>query len=273
MRTIRVRRHILSAMPEPLLCAEIDGRPVSTDQLWQLALHGFGHFTAMQVRDGRVRGLDLHLARLAAANRELFDVDLDPDLVRAHIRHALGDIAAASVRVMIESAGADAPIVFVTVRGPHTAPSTPHQLLAVPYLRELPHLKQVGGGFGQTYHRHAAARKGYSEILLTGPDGVVAEGGISNIGCFDGSALVWPDAPALSGITMRLLERHLPAAGIPCRRQTLRVADLPTFESVLVTNSRGLAPADRVDDLSVPVDEAFVRRVSDVYESVPWDVI
>jgi branched-subunit amino acid aminotransferase/4-amino-4-deoxychorismate lyase len=261
-------------MPDELLRAEIDGRPVSAEQLWQLALHSFGHFTAMQVRDGRVRGLDLHLARLAAANRELFDVDVDPELVRAHIRHAVAGIAAASVRTMIQwPDGTDAPIVFVTVRPPHTAPATPHRLLSVPHQRELPHLKQVGGGFGQVYYRHVAQRRGYTEILLTGPDGVLAEGGVSNIGCYDGSALVWPDAPALSGITMQLLERHLPAAGIPCRRQVLRVADLAAFESVVVTNSRGLAPADRVNEEPVPVDEAFVRRVSAVYDSVPWDVI
>ena len=261
-------------MSDELLSAEIDGRPVSTDQLWQLALHSFGHFTAMQVRDGRVRGLDLHLARLAAANRELFDADLDPDLIRARIRHALGDLRAGSVRTMIQRPDDfAAPIVFVTVRPPHSAPAEPHRLLSVPHQRELPHLKQVGGGFGQVHYRHLAERKGYTEILLTGPDGVLAEGGISNIGCFDGSALVWPDAPALSGITMQLLERHLPAAGIPCRRQALRVADLGAFKSILVTNSRGLAPADRVDEQAVPVDDGFVRRVSAVYESVPWDVI
>ena len=40
------------------------------------ALGSYGHFTAMQVRAGATRGLPLHLARLDAANRELFGVPL-----------------------------------------------------------------------------------------------------------------------------------------------------------------------------------------------------
>ena len=50
---------------------EIDGRQVSAEVAVSIA-SGFGHFTAMQVRGRRTRGLTLHLARLEAANRELF---------------------------------------------------------------------------------------------------------------------------------------------------------------------------------------------------------
>ena len=49
---------------------EIDGNVPADAQLRALALGGYGHFTAMQVRGRRVRGLDLHLSRLAAANAD-----------------------------------------------------------------------------------------------------------------------------------------------------------------------------------------------------------
>jgi hypothetical protein len=51
---------------------EIDGLDASPEQLRAAALDSYGHFTAMQVRNRRVRGLDLHMARLDSANRELF---------------------------------------------------------------------------------------------------------------------------------------------------------------------------------------------------------
>src|SRR5258706_7900585 len=77
---------------------EIDGQPASVDLLQVLAQVNFGHYTSMQVRGGRVRGLEFHLARLAAGNRELFDADLDAAEVRRYLRQAVG-AADASVRV------------------------------------------------------------------------------------------------------------------------------------------------------------------------------
>jgi hypothetical protein len=53
---------------------EIDGRAVSDAQFRHLALNSYGHFTAMQMR-----GLGRHLARLTAANHEMFGVAPDPD--------------------------------------------------------------------------------------------------------------------------------------------------------------------------------------------------
>lgn len=51
---------------------EIDGRAATVEAMWSGG--GFGHFTAMQVRDRKARGVDLHLARLEEGNRALFGV-------------------------------------------------------------------------------------------------------------------------------------------------------------------------------------------------------
>src|SRR6185369_915999 len=95
---------------------EIDGRVPSAETLWSTA-SAFGHFTAMQVRRGRTRGLELHLHRLDAATQELFGSDLEGEPIRALVRHALRDVADASVRVYVfESEGG--PAVMVTVKEP-----------------------------------------------------------------------------------------------------------------------------------------------------------
>jgi branched-subunit amino acid aminotransferase/4-amino-4-deoxychorismate lyase len=251
---------------------EIDGQPAGPELLRLQPLGGYGHFTAMQVRDRRTRGLDLHLARLEAANRELFGIDLDRDLIRAHIRHALGDdIADASVRVYIVESGDEIPVV-VTVRGPQEPPATALRLKSVPYQRPAAHIKHLGG-FGQTYHIRDVTRAGYDEALLTGPDGVVAEGGITNVGFWDGTAVVWPDAPALAGITMQLVDRGLAGRGDPARRRPVYLRDVPSYAAAFVTNSHGVAAVERIDDVAVPVRPELMKTLVDIYDSTPWDLI
>jgi hypothetical protein len=65
----------------------------------------------------------------------------------------------------------------------------------------------------------------------------------------------------------------LPRAGLPSRRATVRLTDLPSFSAAFVTNSLGAAPVSRVDDLAIPTDTELMNTVTQVYESVPWDPI
>jgi branched-subunit amino acid aminotransferase/4-amino-4-deoxychorismate lyase len=249
---------------------EIEGGTPTAEQLRVRALDSYGHFTAMQVRAGRVRGLAQHLARLDAANRELFGTCLDTARVRERVRHALATagITVASVRVNVY----DGASVMVTVRPPGGMPEGPLRLRSVPYQRALAHLKRTAD-FGQAYYLRLVAREGYDEALLTGPGGVVCEGGITNVGFLDGTGVIWPDAPALAGITMQLLEPRLPGAGLPTRRGPVRLADLPSFAAAFVTSARGIAPVGSVDDVAVPVDPGLLKTLTEVYDSVPWDVI
>jgi branched-subunit amino acid aminotransferase/4-amino-4-deoxychorismate lyase len=249
----------------PLL--ELDGRPLTPDA-WQVHTLGYGHFTAMQVRGGRTRGLDFHLHRLDAASRELFDQPLPGDLVRERIRHALDGLADASVRVF----GYEGPTVLVTVRPPGEPPRSPQRLRAVAYQRPVAHIKHASG-FAQTYHRRRAQSDGYDEILLTASDGTISEGGITNLGCFDGSSLVWPDAPALTGITMQVLRRELAARGVPSRSAPVTLADLPRYAAVFVTNARGIALVSQVDDVTLPTPDDVLKTLLDAYDAAPWDAI
>jgi len=257
-----------------ILRLEINGGPATVDQLAYPAIVNYGHFTAMQVRGGAVRGLGLHLARLDSATRELFGPGLDGGVVREHIRHALGTgihDASARVGVFREDSG-EPPSIMVVLRPPAQQPSVPQRLTAVSYLRPVARIKHVGT-FGQIYHGEAAERAGYEDALLTGPGDVISESTISNLGFFDGNAVIWPSALSLEGITMQLVSAALAERGIPSRRETVRVADLPSFRSVFLTNSLGVAPVGQVDDQVLSPDPGLIRDVADAYESVPWDQI
>ena len=249
---------------------EIDGISATVEQLRAVAPSGFGHFTAMQVRGRRVRGMRHHVARLDSANRELFGAGIDEHVVLARIRHALADdIVDASVRVYVNEVAGE-PSIMVTVRPPGGMPASPWRLRSVPYQRSVAHIKHTAD-FGQRYYQRIAHAGGFDEALLTGPDAMISEGSITNIGFFHGTNVIWPAAPALAGITMQLLEPALSAARLPSARAHVRVRDLDSFEGVFVTNARGIASVGQVDDIVLPVNQQLMDKVTACYESVPWD--
>ncbi|SBU88707.1 Branched-chain amino acid aminotransferase/4-amino-4-deoxychorismate lyase [Streptomyces sp. OspMP-M45] len=250
---------------------EMDGRPATAEDLRIPAFAGFGHFTALQVRDRAVRGLSLHLDRLDAANRELFGVPLGGDRVRALIGHALdgAGVRGASVRVH-GYAPPDRPetAVMVTVGEPARPSPEPWALMSVPYARAVAPVKRPGE-FGQTYYRLRALRAGFDEALLTATGGVVTEGATTNVGFWDGTSVVWPDAPALTGVTMALLEDGLARTGRVSVRRPVTLEDLGAYRAVFVCSSRGVVPVHRIDDRAFAVDEALMRDLDRTYEDAP----
>lgn len=253
---------------------EIDGRAPTIESLWSAVGGGYGHFTAMQVRDGMVRGMDLHLARLDEGTRALFGVHLEGPRVRELIQHALGDDTRdASVRVYVFGSESDPGLsVMVTVRQPASMPRTPHSLQTVTYQRSLAHIKHLGG-FGQAYYGRLAKEDGFDEALFVAPSGVISEGSITNIGFVEGDTVVWPDAPALRGISMQVLERELSKTGIAWRRRTVGVGDVDSFGGAFITNSRGIAPVGRIDATILPTDGERWSTIVGVFDAAPWDPI
>jgi branched-subunit amino acid aminotransferase/4-amino-4-deoxychorismate lyase len=247
---------------------EIDGVPPAPGRLWT-TVSAYGHFTAIQVRNRKARGLALHLRRLEAANREAFGVGLDGDRVRALIRHALGETQDASVRVYVFEAPGE-PATMVTVRAPSEM-ATPQRLQSAHYQRPDAHIKHVTTDQGH-YRRHAQ-RNGFDDAVLVGPDGVVSESTLANIGFFDGAAVVWPDAPMLHGITMQLLEHELAGSGVPTRRSTVRVADVASLEGAFLSSARGIAVVTGIDDMRLPVEPKGLRMLAEAYASVTRDSI
>jgi branched-subunit amino acid aminotransferase/4-amino-4-deoxychorismate lyase len=245
---------------------EIDGVPPTADRLWA-TVSAYGHFTAMQVRNGRTRGLALHLQRLEAANREVFGVSLNHERILGLIRHALGDTEDASVRVYLFEAPGE-PVAMVTVRPPAEM-ATPQRLRSARYQRPDAHIKHVTTDQGH-YRRHAQGA-GFDDAVLVGAGGVVSETTLANIGFLNGTAVVWPDAPMLHGITMQLLERELAVRGIPWRRSAVGLRDIASFDGAFLCSARGLATVTAVDHTSLPGASHGLSMLAKVYASVAWD--
>src|SRR5262245_42679585 len=100
------------------------GMPATVDRLASVAFAGYAHFTAMQVRDGAVRGLDLHLARLRSASTEMFGTHLPDDRVRSELRQAIAaGPADVSLSCFVTQPGSQQPLeVFVRTSAPDRPP-------------------------------------------------------------------------------------------------------------------------------------------------------
>ncbi len=246
---------------------EINGRQADEEALALLDHEGWGHFTAMQVRNGRTRGFGLHLTRLDSAHREIYGKPLDGDLVRARIRHALDGRPDASVRVYGYWAG-----LIVTVRGPQEMPGRPHSMTAQHFQRPLARLKHVGSWGHGRFHDLAAAA-GFDEGLLVDETGRISEGVITNVGFWRDGSVIWPDAPRLDGITMLVLQRELKAHGVPQAEATVRVQDLASYDGMILCNSRGWAAVGGVDEMQIRCDNAFTDAISAAYDGCPSELI
>jgi 4-amino-4-deoxychorismate lyase len=260
---------------------EINGCPAKVEDVHRVATWNYGHYTSMQVREGAVRGLDLHLRRLEAASRELFgaavESDGDRDRVRELIRHALREERAASVRVtVVPRAGAPLSTdIMVSVSDPvDGTPGPARRVRMATYERELPHLKHVAT-MGLTYHRLQAREAGYDDVPFVGRDGYLREGSVWNVAFWDGKQVVWPEAEVLPGITMQLLRAALGRIGVPSSARRLTADALPLLRSAAATNSHCPSqPLARIGEVAFPGDDgALADAMNTAWAEVPWEVV
>lgn len=254
---------------------QLNGVPPTMDQVKALALTNYGHFTSMLTEDGRVRGLSLHMQRLARDCRLLFDVDLDIDQVRQYVRQALTDQAPRTVaRVTIYDptlelgtiGAAATPHVLVTTRTAGEGAPGPLRLQAASYRREMPAVKHIGL-FGALRCRRIAQREGYDDVLFLNQDGSISEIATSNIGFMRDGEVVWPRSEWLTGITMTLLNQALDE---PIRTEPVTLSDLPTMDFAFATNAAtGIRPVVSVDNHSWPVDHPALKELRDLYADIP----
>lgn len=258
---------------------ELNGAPVSAEQLEALALVNYGHFTSMLVEDGRVRGLPLHLRRLVRDGRRLFDVELDTDRVRELVRSALAGAAGpVVVRVTIFDAGlgmgaigAEAqPDVLVTTRAAEAARPEPWRLRSVRYRREDPEVKHVGL-FGAMRHRRAAQREGFDDALFLDADGAISEIATSNIGFVRGDRIVWPSSEQLAGVTMALFRREQGDSSVAER---VELADLSAMDAAFTANAAvGVRPVAAVDGVAFPAEHRVLDELRARYAAIPGEAL
>ncbi|MBU6199664.1 MAG: aminotransferase class IV family protein [Xanthomonadaceae bacterium] len=262
---------------------ELNGEPAGVDDLRYPLQTNYGHFTVMRVKDGCVRGLDLHLDRLQSATRELFGSELDRERVRGYLRHVLsGATGAWSVRVNVFARTLDRERMDKTVdtdvliaANPASIPATqPLRVKSFVYARETPRIKHVGT-FGLFLHRRLARQAGCDDALFVDAGGRISEGSIWNVGLVDrDGSIVWPDAPQLDGVGMQLLKTGLTNLGASSCVRPVYLSELARFRAAFFTNAstpvRALAA---IDDCRFDVGAEIAHRLLAANRSNPPQAI
>lgn len=258
--------------------AQLNGRTAQAADLAPLAFAGYAHFTAMQVRDRRVRGLDLHLGRLRGASDELFGGHLSDDEVLGHLRAALADAPPdASLTCFVSSQPGELALpgdtvdldVLVKVTGPAPTPLGPLALELVEHERHLPHLKHVGE-VSKTFLLRRANARGFDDAAFVDRSGRLSEATIWNVAFWDGESVVWPRAEVLPGVTMQVVARQLDALGVPQRTQEIRRGDLGPRLAAAVMNSWSPGiPVTRIGERALAHDDDFARTLHAAYAAEP----
>jgi branched-subunit amino acid aminotransferase/4-amino-4-deoxychorismate lyase len=254
----------------------LNGREPRIDELAFLAQVNYGHFSSIQVRDGGARGFSLHLQRLADATRELFGSELDVERVRGQVRDVLGD-APCSLRITVFSTAFDRsrperPVdldVLVATAAPRVAPTAPLRLCSFVHERVLPSVKHAGT-FGLFHALRRARLAGFDDAVFCTSAGDISEGTTWNIGFRDGAKVIWPEAPALPGITRQLVDVGLRDMGIATETRPIALAELSRFPSCFILNS-GLVgvPVQSIDETRFVVDDELQRLVASAWLAQP----
>ena len=254
---------------------ELDGRPVTADDLAGLALYNYGHFTSMLVNDGRVRGLSLHLTRLVNDCRTLFDTDLGPGTVRKLVRRVCADVPQV-VRVTVYAPDLDLgrpgldtePRILITARPAAVAALPPLRLRSATYRRDLPPVKHVGL-FETVRQRRLAQREGFDDVLFVDGESRILEGATWNVGFHDGDRLVWPHADQLPGVTMELIKSLDGIESITAELALPAAAELPV---AFATNAAiGVRPISSIDETRYDAQATILHELSDRYLALPGE--
>ncbi|WP_280233892.1 aminotransferase class IV family protein [Nocardia cyriacigeorgica] len=256
----------------------IDGQPAEPGALGTNAFAGFAHFTAMQVRDGAVRGLDLHFDRLVNASRVLFGAELSPERIRRDLRTAIAgsppDLSL--VLTVFDSNGeftndSVEPSLHTLIRTfpPADGPQGPLSLAIFEHERFMPEIKHVGEG-AKTFYMRRARAAGFDDAAFVDREGRLSEASIWNLAFWDGDAVVWPEAAVLTGTMMGTVRRGLAAADVPQRTLVVRPDDVRGFRGAVVLNSWTPAIAvDRIGDIRLDDSAALVELLHTAYRSEP----
>lgn len=258
--------------------AQLNGRTATAADLAPLAFAGFAHFTAMQVRGGRVRGLDLHLQRLRTASEELFGRAIPDDRLLAHLRTALqsgpSDVSLTATMYsrageFTSTGGGSEPDVLIRTAPASSGPKGPLSLAVFEHERMLPTIKHVGE-IAKTYLMRKAVEQGFDDAAFADRRGRLSEASIWNLAFWDGESVIWPEAAMLTGTTMGIVRRQLHALGIPQRTREISLKDVPQLRGAVVMNSwTPGVPVRQIGSVEMPEATKFVALLHRAHEAEP----
>jgi branched-subunit amino acid aminotransferase/4-amino-4-deoxychorismate lyase len=256
----------------------INGQIAITSDLNPLAFAGFAHFTAIQVRNRKIKGLDLHLDRLHKASLELFGnapaeeqiqsyiktvVDRGPEdqSVTVTVFSPFGEFTSNSIDVD--------PSVLVRAGIPSDGPAGPLRLSVVNYERPLASIKHVGE-VGKTYYLHQAIKQGFNDAAFVDNNGLLSEATIWNLVFWDGGTVVWPKANMLKGTMMSIIQRQLEQMGVSQRCEVITLEKLSEFSGAAVMNSwtPGI-PVTAFSSTKIAETKEFMNLLHRAYKAEP----
>lgn len=260
----------------------LDGHPATANELAPLTFAGFAHFTAMQIRAGKVRGLDLHLKRLGSASLQMFGVAHSDEDVITHLRSAISmgpsDLSLTAtvfsrLGEFTPTGAANDPAILIRSSPPSDGPTGPLKLDTVTYQRPLPELKHVGETT-KTYFLRKAVERGFDDAAYLDDKGNLSEATIWNLAFWDGNSVIWPKAEILRGITMQIIDRQLKKLGVSTRSQHVSPEDIKSLSGAVVMNSwtPGIA-VEAIGDKVLPISDSFLDLLHEAYQREPETAI
>ncbi|MEO8017248.1 MAG: aminodeoxychorismate lyase [Pseudomonadota bacterium] len=249
----------------------IDGAPANAVPLDDRGLqYGDGLFETMSVRDGRVRFLDVHLARLALGCARLAIPFNAEDALRTEIASASARVPAAAVLKVIVTrgsglrrgyapAGAARPrrlmTLFVAPPMPLVDDGVDTRLAAMtaaenPALAGVKHLNRLENVLAASEAGHGAV----FESLLRNATGYVVGGTMSNVFVVRNGRLTTPrvDRCGVAGVMRAVVLRECALLGIGADVEPLTLESLLAADEAFITNARiGVVPVRRVGEHSI----------------------
>lgn len=258
--------------------ARINGQPATLSDLVPLAFAGFAHFTAMQVRNRKIKGADLHLLRLRKASVDFFGRALSDEQLKSYIRTAIDEgpedqsltvtVFSRNGEFTAESMDTE-PAVLIRAGAPSDGPKGPLKLSAVDHERSLAAIKHVGEA-GKTYYLHQAIRQGFDDAAFVDSHGRLSEATIWNLVFWDGKTVIWPDAAMLQGTMMSIVQRQLEQLGVPQRYEAITLESLGELSGAAVMNSwtPGI-PVTAIGENAIEKAKPFMSLLYEAYYAEP----
>lgn len=257
----------MDASTPPPLCL-VNEQGAAWEDLLKVATQNYGHITMLQMRRGMVRGLEHHLRRLDGANRELFGRPLAAGRVIDSLKVVAAERPDATVRVNVFE-GAAYENIMVTATAPVEPEWRPARFSLVPFERDLPHLKHVGG-FGLLLRQRRAAEEGYDGAVFFDRHGQVSEATLWNVGFFRDEAVIWPSAGSLRGVTQIIIDEGLAAMGLASRYEPVWVDALGRYEAAFLSNSATYGrPLGAIGDVRFETSPSATEVIRAAYERTP----
>jgi para-aminobenzoate synthetase component 1 len=241
--------------------------------------YGYGFFETIRVDHGKPGYLDSHMARFNKSWKALFNLDI-PDLSWAEIIDQVinenglkQEIAAAKI---------------IATWGTRTEPPFDHGIIvtARPYAHRLAHKKEPGLNLATYPHpRYTpladhktlnylyyylagkwAAEQGANEALILNPDGSISETNSANILLVKEKEVIRPASPhVLAGIMEDKVCDLLLDRGYQVKHEAVRLEDLFTSDSVLITNSLiGVLPAIGIDGRKIGYSAELCQNINNI---------